>query len=442
MKKKFWTKRKFIILLVVVGIIALLGFLQARNLRQSVLDSTQTTTIQKGTISLVSIATGKLSSSEEDHLKLVGTVSNLFVELGDTVKKGDHLGEYVKQSAVAQDLYSPVSGIVTKLPSALDNRFEIADANTLAMEVLIPETLINKVTVGQSSEVYVNAVDKTYYGSVKSKDASKNAAGLYPVSVELNRYDGSVLVGMSGVAKLNIESYGDFYYHGLVSYGNAKTLTIDGTILSTEVELGQSVKAKQKLGSYQARSTNSLIIASKDGVVSALPSALANEIVISDPKALQLVVNISETDIHKLKLDQSATISIEAIHQSFEGKVVRIGQIGNTNLDYTTYPVTIEFDAKDAPLFLGMSGSATIVVESKSDILVIPYEALVADGTNRYVISSDWLKSPSKPQSDFYIPVTTGIADLYTIEVSGDGLEGKEIVIPKSSSTFQLFQRP
>lgn len=442
MKRKFFTKTKIIVIASLIILAVVIGVVQNNASSKALLDSAQTTTIQKGEIQLVSIATGKIASSDEASIKLTGTVSNLFVELGDVVAKGDVLGEYIKQSVVAQDLYSPVSGVITKLPSALDNQFEIADTNVVSMDVLVSESLINKVVLGQYAEVYVSALDQTFYGSVKSKSTAKNTSGQYLIVVELTNQSAPLVVGMSGVAKLNIESYGDYYYHGMVSYGNARVIDVEGTMLSTSVELGQSVKAKQKLGEYQARSMNVSIIASADGIVSKLPSTVSNELVISNPNALELVVNISETDIHKLELNQGAVINVEAIDQSFEGSVVRIGQIGNTALDYTTYPVTIAFDGLDTPLFLGMSGSATIIVESKTDILVVPYEALITDGTNRYVLSADWLQNSNQDQSEYYIPVTTGIADLYTIQVIGDNLEGQEIVIPQSESSFSLFMRP
>lgn len=442
MKKKKWTLRRISVMLIVVAIVAVLGIFQQRSQSQNLINSSQTTTIQKGEISLVSIATGKLSSSDEDTLKIVGSVSSLFVKLGDTVSKGDVLGEYAKTATVAQDLYSPVSGIVTKVPSALDNSFEISNANTLAMDVEVSERNINKVVMNQYAEVYVESIDTTFYGQVVSKSTTANALGNYTLGLELTNTSSSVLVGMSGVAKLNIAGVGDYYYHGKVSFGAPRTLDVEGTMISTDVELGQSIKAKQKLGSYQARTASTQIIASKDGVVSKLPGATSTDLIISNPKALQLVVNISETDIHKLEVGQAASLYVEAVDQTFEGTVVEIAQIGNTALDYTTYPVTISFDGKDSPLFIGMSGSATIVVESKSDILVVPYEALVSEGTQRYVISAEWLKNSSKPQSDYYVPVTTGIADVYSVEVSGSNLEGLEIVIPETSTGLGFFARP
>lgn len=441
MKKKRISKRTLIILGILVLSVAGLMFVQAQNAQKNLITSTQTTLIEKGRIELVSIATGKISSSEEETVKLVGTVSRMDVELGDSVTQGDILGTYSKQSLEAQTLLSPYSGTIAQVPSALSSEFIISNANTLGMDVLIPEAQINDVKLYQTAEVYVQAVDTTFYGSI-SKINAYSATGSYIAHVAFDKGSSQALLGMSGVAKLNIDGYGDYYYHGKLSGGQEMVVKVEGTMLSTDVKVGDSVKVRQSLGLYQARTASANIVAPTSGVISKLPGVTSTELTISDPSQLQLIVNISETDIHKLVIGQVADIYIESVDQNFEGSVVRIGQIGNTALDYTTYPVTISFNPQDTPLFIGMSGSATIVVESTSNILVIPYEALITEGTQRYVLSAEWLKNSSKPQSDYYVPVTTGMADVYHVEVSGENLENLEIVILEDSASFSLFQRP
>ncbi len=438
MKKQKKSKRWLIILAVVV-IVIVGAFSFLRNMAQgNAANTMETTIISRGDIELVSIATGKIQSSDEDTIKLSGTVSEMFVEVGDIVSKGDILGEYTKTSTTAQELYAPTSGVITKLASALDNTFEIADYSILAMDMPVNEYQINKIALGQYAEVYVQATDETFYGIVKTKSSNVNALGQYVLGLEFTNTSSKVVVGMSAVAKVDIPDTGNTYYHGSISYGNAREIEVNGTMLSTNVSVGDYVKSGQSLGSYQARAVDAKIIATRDGVVSSLPSTLSGDVVISNADALELVVNIAETDIHKIGFDQKVSIYVEAVDQSFEGHIVKISQIGNTNLDYTTYPITIEFDGGDSPIFLGMSGSASIVVESQDNILLIPYEALISEGTERYVISADWLKSPARPQSDFYIPVTTGFADVYSVEVFGDNIEGLEIVIPSANAGFGL----
>ncbi len=442
MKKQKKTKRWLIVLGIIV-VIVLAGFFGLRNLAQgSMANSAEVTTISRGDIELVSIATGKIQSSDEDTIKLSGAVSEMFVEVGDVVAKGDILGEYTKTSTTAQELYAPTSGVITKVANSLDSTFEISNYSILAMDMPVNEFQINKISLGQYAEVYVQATDETFYGQVRSKSSNVNALGQYMIGLEFTNTSNKVVVGMSAVAKIDIPDTGNTYYHGSISYGSPREIDVNGTMLSTNVSVGDYVNSGQSLGSYQARAVDAKIIATRDGVVSSVSSALSGDVVISNSDALELVVNIAETDIHKISFDQKVSIYVESVNQSFDGHIVKISQIGNTNLDYTTYPITIEFDGADSPIFLGMSGSASIVVESKTNILVIPYEALVSEGTDRFVIDAAWMDNPGRPQSDFYIPVTTGFADVYRVEVIGDNLEGLEIVVPNQDSGFGLMFGP
>jgi multidrug efflux pump subunit AcrA (membrane-fusion protein) len=230
---------------------------------------------------------------------------------------------------------------------------------------------------------------------------------------------------------------------GKVTSSLSETIKVNGTLTDVLVNVGDVVSEDDKIAEY--RNTMGQIVslfAPMDGIVSQLPSNVANEFVISDPDQLQLVINISESDIYKIELNQEASVYIEAINQTFIGEVVAINPIGNTSLDYTTYPVTVSFDPADEPVLLGMSGSASIDIESRNNILIVPFEAIITEGTQRFVLDAAWRNNPSDSQKDYYIPVTTGFADVFNVEVTGDNLDGLEIIIlPKTTQSF-LFMRP
>jgi hypothetical protein len=229
---------------------------------------------------------------------------------------------------------------------------------------------------------------------------------------------------------------------GKLTSSNETNVNISGTLSRTLVKVGDVVTKNQRIGETRDIMGNAFAVrASVDGIITALPSALNNAFAISDPNKFKLVVNISERDISRLVIGQTAEIFIQSLNLNFEGTVSDIGSIGNTALDFTTYTVTVVFEHGDEPLFLGMSASAKISVEVFDDILNIPFEALIIDGTQRYVLSAAWLDDIQRPQRDFYVPVTTGVADVYNVQVSGENLEGLEIIVPDPSSSFPFFRR-
>ncbi len=438
--KKNKKSRKPIWIAIAVLVLVLVVILM--NFRNQAPADVKTYTIEKGKIELLALATGKLTSSNEDRIKLNGSVTDTLVALGDVVSKGDILGEYTRQSST-NSLYAPVSGVVTEVPSALGSTLTIAGSNQFKMIIQLPETELKRVSLGQYAEVYVSAVDQTFYGSVTKINQVATVMGpqsTFGVTLSFDGDTTKVRVGMSAVSKMQLEGYGDYYVHGKLEAAQETRVTIDGSLTKVDVKVGDTVNKNQKLGEYQSSmKTNVKITATRDGIITSIPSGLSTGFVIADPDALELTVDITETDIHKLSIGQNADIYIEAIDRHFEGAIVKIAYVGNTNLDYTTYPVTIEFDEADASVFLGMSGSASIVTNTKENILIVPFEAIVTEGTQRYLVSAEWLDNSRRPQSEYYLPIETGLADAFYVEVIGEDLEGKEVLIIEKTSLFPII---
>ena len=432
-RKPIWIALAVLVLVLVVILM---------NFRNQAPADVKTYTIEKGKIELLALATGKLTSSNEDRIKLNGSVTDTLVALGDVVSKGDILGEYTRQSST-NSLYAPVSGVVTEVPSALGSTLTIAGSNQFKMIIQLPETELKRVSLGQYAEVYVSAVDQTFYGSVTKINQVATVMGpqsTFGVTLSFDGDTTKVRVGMSAVSKMQLEGYGDYYVHGKLEAAQETRVTIDGSLTKVDVKVGDTVNKNQKLGEYQSSmKTNVKITATRDGIITSIPSGLSTGFVIADPDALELTVDITETDIHKLSIGQNTDIYIEAIDRHFEGAIVKIAYVGNTNLDYTTYPVTIEFDEADASVFLGMSGSASIVTNTKDNILIVPFEAIVTEGTQRYLVSAEWLDNSRRPQSEYYLPIETGLADAFYVEVIGEDLEGKEVLIIEKTSLFPII---
>lgn len=439
MKKNKKSRNSLWIFLGLIVLVLAVIFMSFRN--QAPTD-VKTYTIEKGKIELLALATGKLTSSNEDRIKLNGSVTDTLVALGDVVSKGDILGEYTRQSST-NSLYAPVSGVVTEVPSALGSTLTIAGSNQYKMVIQLPETELKRVSLGQYAEIYVSAIDQTFYGSVTKINQVATILGpqsTFGVTLSFDGDTSKVRVGMSAVSKMQLEGYGDYFVHGKLEAAQETRVTIDGSLTKIDVKVGDVVTKNQKLGEYQSSlKTNVKIVATRDGIITSIPSGLSTGFVIADPNALELTVDITETDIHKISIGQSADIYIEAIDRHFEGSIVKIAYVGNTNLDYTTYPVTIEFDAADATVFLGMSGSASIITNTKENILIVPFEAIVTEGTQRYLVSAEWLENSRRPQSEYYLPIETGLADAFYVEVIGADLEGKEVLIIEKTSLFPII---
>jgi RND family efflux transporter MFP subunit len=87
-------------------------------------------------------------------------------------------------------------------------------------------------------------------------------------------------------------------------------------------------------------------------------------IVIADLSHMRVeTTDLSERDIPAVEIGQVASVFIDALDDSFDGKVVDIDRQSETVGGDVTYKVTIEFDKQPAGLRWGMSAEVEILTE-------------------------------------------------------------------------------
>ncbi len=114
-------------------------------------------------------------------------------------------------------------------------------------------------------------------------------------------------------------------------------------------------------------------------------NAGADAAVITDYSQLTFAVNADELDVPKLKVGQTAEITLNALtDKTFTGKIISIAQEGVSSNGVAAYPVTLSM-TEAAGVLAGMSGSAEIVTESADNAVLVPVEAVVTFGGKSYV---------------------------------------------------------
>lgn len=144
-------------------------------------------------------------------------------------------------------------------------------------------------------------------------------------------------------------------------------------------------------------------VAPIDGVVTNLPMRAGETVVpglqnstasiimtIADMSIITAEVNVDETDIVSVKLDQPADVTIDAIpNRTFKGKVIEIGdtaivrstgvaasQSQTSSQEAKDFKVVIALDIPEDLLRPGLSCTAKITTATRSHTLAIPIQAL------------------------------------------------------------------
>jgi len=97
-------------------------------------------------------------------------------------------------------------------------------------------------------------------------------------------------------------------------------------------------------------------------------------------------IALNEVDAAKVKIGQKATLTFDALPDvTITGKVIEIDTVGTVSQGVVSYGVKIALDTEDERIKPGMSVTADIIVDAKSDVLVLPNNAIKSQAGTYYV---------------------------------------------------------
>ena len=158
--------------------------------------------------------------------------------------------------------------------------------------------------------------------------------------------------------------------------------------------------------------------------------------VVENIDQMEMEILVSEYDIGKIQVGQTATISADILQdETVEGVVDRISPTGEEKAGSTerVIPTTVRITGDAKGLIAGINAKAEILVAESKDILLLPLECLreEVDGS----VSVLRVNSENKIE---VIPVITGVENDINVEVSSEILqEGDNIVISPTSDLVE-----
>lgn len=386
-------KKKIIIICIIVGALILLGGLIVWGSHRDKITTIQTEKIQRRLLTQLVTATGKIQPVVQ--VLINAEVSGEIIEL--PVKEGQHVQKGQLLVRIKPNAYQ------AEYESALAN-LGIAEANLRKAESDFKRTseLFEKKLIAESDM----DVSRAAYQAAKSTDAQANALARESKET-LNKT--TIVAPMTGiVSKLNLE---------LGERVGGSTFTI-GTEIMT----------------------------------------------VADLSRMEARVDVGENDVVMVKLGDTARIDVDSYPgRKFTGVVTQIANTatstGTTTQDQVTnFEVRILLHSPKGVEFRpGMSMSADIETETHSGVLTVPIQSVTVriptdqkssgpeEGEAQFAVSNK-KKEDQKLQEVVFIvkdgaaktvPVKRGISDDSYVEVTGQNLEGAEVV----SGPFKAINR-
>ncbi|HEX4744770.1 MAG TPA: biotin/lipoyl-binding protein [Candidatus Limnocylindria bacterium] len=194
------------------------------------------------------------------------------------------------------------------------------------------------------------------------------------------------------------------------------------------------LQAELALQTAQNTLANAALRAPAPGVVAALTgqvgeaasgTAASPFLSIANVTTLQLHGTVGEADVAKLRLGQVATVTVDAVGAGsrMTGKVTGIDPVATIQQGVPVYGVDVTVDVPDAAVRPGMSGTASVILVSKTNVLTVPNLAIRSTGGRRGV----QVMRDGRPVD---AEVVFGIATDSVTEVVSGLEEGDLVVLP------------
>ncbi|WP_442994313.1 efflux RND transporter periplasmic adaptor subunit [Scytonema sp. PRP1] len=155
---------------------------------------------------------------------------------------------------------------------------------------------------------------------------------------------------------------------------------------------------------------------------SAVSSATSSSI-LSLASTYQVVANVAETDIGRIKLGQSVAIKADAYpDKTFQGKVAAVAAQATVTSNVTSFEIRVDLTDPETLLRPGMNVNAKFDAGKLNNVLVVPTVAIARqkNGTGVQVLMENG--------GTRFVPVNTGVTVNNKTEVRS-GLQGDEKVL-------------
>ncbi|HEY6958621.1 MAG TPA: biotin/lipoyl-binding protein [Candidatus Limnocylindria bacterium] len=149
-------------------------------------------------------------------------------------------------------------------------------------------------------------------------------------------------------------------------------------------------------------------------------------IVLTSTNTMVLHGTIGEADISKLKLGQVANVTVDAVATAkMTGRVISLDPVATISQGVPVYGVDVAIDVPADGVKAGMTGTASVILASKQNVLVVPNTAIRTVNGQRGV---QVLKGGEIVDT----PAQFGVSNDTLTEVVSGLAEGDTIVIPQA----------
>jgi HlyD family secretion protein len=373
-----------------------------------------------------------------------GVIDSMDIDLGEIVEKGETIATVWDKSEVY---------IKTPINLAQKGKIKVGQSAeaTFPSSFFVTEGKVARVENTPSSDGYGGLFQYVYVSvdnpggflegveaAIQIDTGNETISGITNGVLEYKEAEVLVSPGEAIVVKV-LKQEKDYVNAGeLIAVLESDSLTVQKMGMNVSLQ-----EAKIELDELAEQLENLQVIAESDGILagqdvsvgdtvgisSGSSSNTENESTLGSIKSFEkrMIIAVDELDINKVSMAQSAQITVDAAPgEVFEGEVVKISEIGDVQSGVATYDVTLSVPYSNL-VKEGMSADGKILIESRTDVVLIPIEA-VTEMKNRKMVTV-YREGESGSEEKTVVPVETGIMDARYYEVLSGLEEGDRVVL-------------
>lgn len=433
---------------------AVWGIARWNSARKASATAPQTSTVQRGDLQAIVGTSGTVRAAQAMDLTfgVAGVVAEVLVAEGDRVHAGQPLARLDTRDLEAQvasaelslriaqskldDLKSPpteteIAQAEATLASA-KAAYEAAKAKPVEWQIAQAEATLEKARKAlQDAQAAYDAVAwRPNIAMLPQATQLQQATEAYQAALDAYR------IAMASVSDAPIKSAYAQMLQAQEAYDKLMAGPTEEELMSAEVQVTQ---AKLALDTVRKNLDNATLKAPFDGTITAVNISAGQTVAantaamsIADLAHLQVQANLPEVDAVQVKAGQRAEITLDALStQVLGGRVAKIALVGTVTQGVVNYPVTIDLDPTDLPVKPGMTASVSIIVDERTNVLMVPNRAVRSLGGNRGYYVEVLVEGQI-----VQVPVTIGLSNGSMTEIASTGLrEGDTVVVSSATTT-------
>lgn len=353
-----------------------------------------------------------------DYPSLITGMDNLLYSpsgyLSDqsSLKRNDTAHLYIQKAGVSYDAAKNQYTVVLAEYNSLSR-----SSATSSLDLLINDTK-------QMAQEMADALKNTQNAIIFISQAESNTAAATTAGTNVNSWLSTITGHLTSI--LSAQS-------SITNSQNALNTLMKGPD-PLDVQAQKITLQKQQLA-YQ----DYFIRAPFDSTIARVQASIGNPAgtvatIVSNSKIA--TISLNEVDVAKIKVGDKVNLTFDAIDGlNITGQVAEVDQVGTVSQGVVNYNVKISFDTQDDRVKSGMSVNASVITESRQDVLTVPSSAVKTQGNISYVNYFDQKYTDAQASAGITTAtpplskqVEIGISDDTNTEIVSGINEGDQIV--------------